>query len=243
MSDRTSSALAAQLLRRREPRRPQDRAGAATSVVRASVVIDRPKSPTSTRPSRSTKQFDGLMSRCRMPMRARPRRARRSTWRIASTAAPASSACRGRRGPSACPPAPAPSRSPGSPGPRWCRTRRRSCGWLSEAASCPSREKPLALLVVAEAAAEDLHRDAPAAVDLLRLVDLAHAALAERTDDQVGAEALARRRRGTADRPEARCRCGATIASTPSDDHIAAKSVSRVRVCVWSRSFPDSGIR
>src|SRR5262245_46392181 len=48
-----------------------------------------------------------------------------------------------------------------------------------------------ALFVVAEAAAEQLQRDAAPAVGLFRLVDLAHAALAERANDDVGAEALA----------------------------------------------------
>ena len=52
---------------------------------RASVVIDRPKSPTMTRPSRSTKQFEGLMSRCRIPMAAAAS-SPAITWRMASTA-------------------------------------------------------------------------------------------------------------------------------------------------------------
>jgi hypothetical protein len=55
------------------------------SPARASVAIESPKSPTSTRPSAATKQFDGLMSRCRIPIDA----AASSpviTCRIASTA-------------------------------------------------------------------------------------------------------------------------------------------------------------
>ena len=52
-------------------------------------------------------------------------------------------------------------------------------------------QEPLAFLVVADAAAENLDRDAAAAVALFDLVDLAHAALADRTDDDVGTETLA----------------------------------------------------
>ena len=103
--------LAAQLLGRREPRRPQDRAGhLGVSSSRASVVIDRPKSPTSTRPSRSTKQFDGLMSRCRMPSAAAASRPAIDLEDRVNRLRRRQRRARRRRDPSACRPAPAPSR-------------------------------------------------------------------------------------------------------------------------------------
>ena len=52
----------------------------------ASTGIDRPKSPTFTVPSGSTKQFDGFTSRWRMPQASAASRPA-TTCRIASTAA------------------------------------------------------------------------------------------------------------------------------------------------------------
>ena len=62
-------SLTPELLGRGELRRPLERAALRelASSSRAIVEIDSPKSPTFTVPSRSTKQFAGLMSRCRMP--------------------------------------------------------------------------------------------------------------------------------------------------------------------------------
>jgi hypothetical protein len=54
----------------------------------------------------------------------------------------------------------------------------------------PLAQEPLAFLFVAEPAAQQLQRDAPAAVDFLGFVDLPHPALAERPDDQIPTEAL-----------------------------------------------------
>jgi hypothetical protein len=53
-------------------------------------------------------------------------------------------------------------------------------------------QEALALLFVPDAAVQDLHRYPAAALGFFRLINLAHASLPDRTDDQVGTEALAR---------------------------------------------------
>ena len=166
---------------------------------RASVVIDSPKSPTRTRPSRSTKQFDGLMSRCRMPIAAAASRPA-ITCRIASTAA---AGAQRRAVDDELLQRAARRQLHRDDGKALHLGRAEDVDAVRMAerrGELPFAQEPFALLVVAEPAAQDLHRDAPPALGFLGLVDLAHALLCRAGGRSGTARTAGRARRGTADR-------------------------------------------
>ena len=236
MSERTSSASPRNCSGEAKPGVPRIVPRSVALSPRLDVATDRPKSPMSTRPSPCTKQFDGLMSRWRIPIAAAASRPA-TTCRIASTAAADASGVPSTR-----------QILQRAAGRELHRDDRKPLDLgraedvdgvrMAERRGEPSlAKKPFALLVVAEAAAQDLHRDPAAALGLLGFVDLSHPAFAERTDDHIWAEALAggKQERHIGRKAGARSRSAKTTASR------RPTTTSRRSRCRGSVTRPVSG--